>query len=58
MTEYQKALFHAKACVKCIRKALVLAGSDPDEPPTTEGGYGEDPPLLPPDSVRSRYILH
>jgi hypothetical protein len=52
MTEYRKALFHARACVKCIRKALILARGDPDaplddEPASGEANYGDDPDPLP-----------
>jgi hypothetical protein len=64
--EYLKrSLLHAKECIKSIRRARKAAGDDPNdldnEPPSgeAEGGYGPEPdPLLPPDSVRSRYLLH
>jgi hypothetical protein len=56
----RRALWHAKACVRCLRKSLTLAGQDPDapiddEPPSQEGNYGDDPdPLLP--RPRGRYL--
>ena len=64
MSESHKHLaaahFHAKQCVKCIRRALTSVGSDPDAPIIDDepsSGYADDPDLLPPDSVRSRYLL-
>jgi len=67
MSEYsehlKRSLLHAKECVKSIRRARKAMGDDPNdldnEPPSGEDGgcYGEDPPLLPSDSVRSRRYL-
>jgi hypothetical protein len=59
----RRALWHARAAVKCIRRAITLSGADPDaplndKPASGEANYGDDPPLLPPDSVRGRYLLH
>jgi hypothetical protein len=46
----RRALWHAKAAVKCMRRAITLAGGDPDAPIIDNepaSGYADDPDLLP-----------